>query len=133
MALLQRLAQQPPDRPLLLMLGSSRTLQGFQAECLDGLRDPDGQPYAAFNFGLTAAGPLKEWLCLQSLLDEGVRPRLLLVEVLPSLFNEPGPGRMSEESWLAISRLSATDVTRLSRYHSRPGWLWSTWAQSRVV
>jgi hypothetical protein len=122
-----------PDRPLLLMVGSSRTLQGFEAGCLEGLSTPTGQSYTAFNLGVTAAGPLKEWLCLRAALDQGIRPDLLLVEILPPLFNEPGPGRMSEESWLAISRLSATDLSILSPYHSRPSWLWRTWARSRVV
>jgi hypothetical protein len=94
---------------------------------------PDGRKYCAFNFGLTAAGPLKEWLCLHELLDAGIRPNLLLLEIMTPLLNDPGVGRVSEESWLAISRLSAWEITQLSRYHSRPGWLWRTWARSRVV
>ena len=40
-----------------------------------------------FNFGMVGAGPLVELVVLRRLLAEGVRPDLLLVEVLPPLFN----------------------------------------------
>jgi hypothetical protein len=122
-----------PSRPLLLMLGSSRTLQGFRAERLNGLPDKDGRPRQAFNFGLTAAGPLRLLATLNRLLDEDIRPALLLVEVLPPLLNEPGPGRTSEESWLEPLRLSASDLGLLRHYHSRAAWLEKSWARSLLL
>jgi hypothetical protein len=128
----QRLARHP-GRPLALMLGSSRTVYGFQAGCCDALRGPGGEPFVGFNFGVAAAGPLREYLCLQSLLDEGVRPGLLLVEVLPPLLNEPGPDRVCEENWLYVPSLAAADVLRLRPYDSRPGRLLRTWLRSRLV
>jgi hypothetical protein len=127
-----RLAQEPA-RPLLLMLGSSRTLHGFQPERLDGTSGPGGRPFVAFNFGLTTAGPLKEGLCLRRLLDEGVRPTLLLVEVMAPFLNEPGPGRVSEEKWLNVPGLGAADVLRLRPYWSRPERLVGRWVLSRLV
>src|SRR5690606_4420494 len=57
---LEKLRQRHPDRPLVLMMGSSRTLGGFQATRLDGQPGPDGQPLAAFNFGLVLTGPMRE-------------------------------------------------------------------------
>jgi hypothetical protein len=122
----QRLTAQP-ERPLLLMLGSSRTLLGFQADALEGLPGGDGRPLVPFNFGLTGAGPLKQWVTLRTLLDRGIQPRRLLVEIMPPLLNQTGPQRMSEEQWLVISRLAATDILRLTKYHSRRkrlGWNW---------
>jgi hypothetical protein len=126
------LAEQP-DRPLVLMLGSSRTLQGFRADRLEEAASDHGTPLAAFNFGLTGAGPLKLWTCFRRLLDEQVRPQLLLVEVLPPLLNEPGPARMSEENWLAVPHLMGADVLRLSGYYSRPASMYRTWARSLLV
>jgi hypothetical protein len=128
----QRLAQHP-GRPLALMLGSSRTYYGLRAEALDGLPGPDGRPLVGFNFGLAAAGPLRQSACLRSLLDEGIRPDLLLIEVLPPLLNEPGRDRLCEENWIFVPGLSATDVGRLTPYVSRPYGFGQRWLRSRLV
>ena len=45
-----------PDRPLLLMLGSSRADCAFQAGRVNDLPGPGGKPYLAYNFGVPAAG-----------------------------------------------------------------------------
>jgi hypothetical protein len=130
---LAALRRRHPDRPLVLMLGSSRTLDGFQAGRLDGRPGPDGRPIAAFNFGLILTGPIKENLHVQTLLDEGVRPRLLLVEVLPPLLNAPGGGRKGEEDWIRVEMLSATDLARLWPYCVRPGRAAEDWVCSRLL
>jgi hypothetical protein len=122
-----------PGRPLALMLGSSRTVYGFQADRCDELWGPDGERCVGFNFGVAAAGPLKEDLCLRALLDEGIRPDLLLVEVLPPMLNEPGPDRFCEENWLYAAGLSATDLARALPYTPRPGRMLRGWARSRLV
>src|SRR5262249_590041 len=49
---LQRLVAREPDRPLLVMLGSSRTDGLFAARRFDGLPAPDGRPFVAYNFGV---------------------------------------------------------------------------------
>ncbi len=46
-----RLAREEADRPLVVLLGSSRADGNFQAGRLDGLPGPDGRPLAAYNFG----------------------------------------------------------------------------------
>jgi hypothetical protein len=130
---LQRRLAEEPDRPLLLMLGSSRTMMGFQADYLTGIPAAQGQPYLAFNFGLPAAGTLREWQCLRRLLDAGIRPEFLLVEVLPPLLNEPGPGRLSEEDWLHVPGLAVADVALLRHYYQRPAHLFRSWLRSRLL
>jgi hypothetical protein len=130
---LDRLRHADPGRPLLVALGSSRTLQGLRADQLDGLPAPDGRPCTAFNLGLTAAGPLREWLALQRLLAAGVRPARLLVEVTPELLNEPGDGRLSEEAWLAVRTLAGEDLHRAGPYLERPRRLAHDWFNARVM
>lgn len=129
---LRRRLARHPGRPLALMLGSSRTFYGLRADRLDGLPGPDGRPLVAFNFGLAAAGPLRQTACLQGLLDEGIRPDLLLVEVLPPLLNEPGRDRFCEENWLFVPGLSAADVGRLRPYVSHPDRFGHAWLRSRL-
>jgi hypothetical protein len=133
LARLRHVLAEDPGRPLVLMLGSSRTLAGFRADRLHGTPGPDGRPLAAFNFGLVLGGPLREWVTLQRLLDEGVRPRLLLVEVLPFFLNEPGPGRCCEENWIEPERYRAADMGRLLPYCDAPAPLAGQWLASRVL
>jgi len=68
------------QRPLVLMLGSSRTLFGLDARTLAASLGGDA---TVFNFGTLGAGPVTEFLYLRRLLEAGIEPDLLLVEVLP--------------------------------------------------
>src|SRR5207253_1220111 len=63
-----------------IMLGSSRALHGFRADQFDE---------TAFNFGLPAAGPIRAGAVWRRLCADGIRPRLLIVEILPALFAAP--------------------------------------------
>jgi hypothetical protein len=130
---LRRWAAREPDRPLLVMLGSSRTDEAFQAEHLDGLPGPAGRPYRAYNLGVPMAGPLHESLYLGTLLDAGVRPRVLLVELLPALFNEPQRGAVSEESWTPARWLSLPQFAHLWPYFTRPCRMGRDWLEARLA
>src|SRR5262245_66023361 len=55
-----RLTTEASGQQLVVMLGSSRADGNFQAGRLDGLPGPDGQPLAAYNFGIPKAGPIHE-------------------------------------------------------------------------
>jgi hypothetical protein len=119
---------------LVLVMGSSRILQGLDARRLsesNRLRLA-GRPVCVFNLGLTAAGPLRHWQVLRFLDDRGVVPEVLILEILPMTFNEPGPGRFSEQNWLVHTRHSWQDVARLSRYHTQPLVLWRDWLHCRA-
>ncbi|HTH46688.1 MAG TPA: hypothetical protein VMB21_04190, partial [Candidatus Limnocylindria bacterium] len=96
-----------PDRPLVLMLGSSRTDWAFQAGRLNGLPGPDGRPLLAYNLGVPTTGPLHEALYLNDLLADGIRPRLLLVEFVFTHLNERRRGLISEEQFTMPQWLSA--------------------------
>src|SRR5437879_4963703 len=75
------------DRPRnIVVLGSSRTmfgLQGERAERVMGSRL--GRPVTVFNFGMVGAGPITQLVDLKRLLAQGIRPDLLVIEVLPPL------------------------------------------------
>jgi hypothetical protein len=115
-----------PDRPLALMLGSSRTLLGLQADLLDS---PGRR---GFNFGLAGTGPLEEWLIWRRLCDAGIRPRLLLVEVFPPLLQGPVSGLVSEEDWLNAAKHSGVDLVRLGPYLTDAGRLARNWFVERL-
>lgn len=77
-------------RPLLLVLGSSRFLTDFRPERLPELHGADGQQVWAFNYSHSGAGPLFNLMKLQGLLREGIRPRWLVVEVMPAFLSVSG-------------------------------------------
>ncbi len=130
---LSRRATRAPDRPLLVMVGSSRTQMGLQAKQLEGLRAPDGQPFLAYNFGVPTAGPFREWLHLSDMLDAGIRPRLLLVEFPTPLLNHPRKDNASEENWASAPWMSARQLVRLWPYFARPDRMGSGWLSARLA
>jgi hypothetical protein len=81
-----------------------------------------------FNFGLSGAGPLQELLCLRRLLDAGVRPTWVLVEVLPPVLRDT-----DEETRLKVQRLAWNDVAFLRRYVQRPGEMEREWVGGALV
>jgi hypothetical protein len=110
LAHLRNLLAKNPGRPLVLALGSSRTQLGFRPSALRwGVEFGDRAP-VAFNCALVGAGPLTELLCLNRLLRHGVRPAVLLVEILPSRLCQEGPftedpalrGRLGWEDWPSL-------------------------------
>jgi hypothetical protein len=126
-------ATREPERPLVLMLGSSRTDDAFRARELDGRTGRDGRTLRAYNFGIPGAGPMHEWLYLQDMLEAGHKPSLLLIEYLPPLFNTPRPGIISEEHWTAGPWLQAAHLLRLWPYLRDPKQKGKEWLESRVA
>lgn len=118
-----------PGRPLVVVLGSSRTMLGLQAGRLG--RDRDG-PALVYNFGMVGAGPMLEGVALRRLLAAGLRPDLLLVEVLMPDLNRAGDHYV-EEDWLNGRRFSAAELARVCAYHSRPDVLRRHSCQSRCL
>lgn len=112
---LQARLQEHPERPLVLFLGSSRVGLGVRPEALAA---EDHSPLV-FNFGLTSAGPVTELLCLRRLLAEGIRPALLVVEVLPALLNQEYPGYGGSDR-IHPARLAWADLPRVQEYMSLP-------------
>src|SRR5262249_33484984 len=77
-----------------------------------------------FNFALGGSGPLKELVCLRRLLREGVRPRLVCVELAPPLLargNDPREAVVPErQDW--------EEVDLLQDYGGGPGGRGGGWA-----
>ena len=115
----------PPGTPLVLMLGTSRTGNGFHA-ARSATRAVGllGRPVTAFNFGTPASGPITHRVHLARLLADGHRPALVLVEVLPPVladlkggpiegrFLNGGRFRREELDVLASYGIPATDLRR---------------------
>jgi hypothetical protein len=107
---LQALMTEHPDRPFLVMVGSSRVSFGFDPDYLSPIVDDKGTPVECFNFGHFNAGPTANLLTVDRLLRAKIKPRWLIVEVLPSLCFQEWSGFVHASTW--------GDVKTLSRYYS---------------
>jgi hypothetical protein len=105
------------ERPItVVMLGSSRTafgLRGLQIE--QPLGERLGRRVVVFNGGVFGSGPITELLYLKRMFQEGLRPDLLLIEVMPTCLVECDRGP-AEASWLDPSRLNRHELLFLERY-----------------
>ncbi len=120
----ERLAESP-DRPLLLVVGSSRLVTNFRPEQLPPVPASDGLVVLPFNFSHTGAGPLVNLMEVRRLVRAGVHPRWLVIEVMPPMLNVSGCS-------MATGIAEADDLQLLCEYMPR----WKAYAQylrSRVV
>jgi hypothetical protein len=131
---LQQLAADDVERPLAVMLGSSRVCWAFQAGRLSDLPGPDGKPYRFYNFGIPATGTIHASFYLKDMIAKGIHPKLLLLEYLPPLLCEPHGTWPSEEFFASMEWTSTRDLFRLSNYFSRHGHQkFREWIQSGVA
>lgn len=111
------------DRPLLLALGSSRTVNGLRLDVL-----PPGGP-RVFNFGLLGHGPVRQALTLDRLLRGGVRPRWVTVEC-PVLFLPLG---LREFDRVPAGQFSWDDLQFLRTNGLCPTGYMTDWAEARAA
>jgi hypothetical protein len=76
---LQKQIAADPQRPRIVAIGSSRTLNGLRPERLAAAE------VAVFNFGLTAHGPVRQAVAFNRLLRDGVHPTAVTIEVMPEM------------------------------------------------
>jgi hypothetical protein len=106
----------PAGSPVVVMLGTSRTGNGFDAaRASERLSRELGHPAAAFNFGVAASGPILHRVQLARLLAEGHRPTLLLVEVLPPSLADLKDGPL-EAKFLDGSRFRREELDLFAAY-----------------
>jgi hypothetical protein len=131
-AKLQRLRQcrvEAPGRPLVLVLGSSRTVHGLDARRLSS---PEQGGAVVFNLGLAGGGPLLHSVCLRRLLDEGIRPDLVFLEIMPAMVLDHPPG-LWEEKLLDGARLRGDELAWLWPHYHQPRRLLGGWLLGRLL
>lgn len=112
------------DRPLLLFLGSSRVLNGIDPSRLS---PPDQS--VVYNFGLTRHGPVQQTLCLSRLLDEGIRPRWVVLEIAPHMMSAGGDGR----EIVPIERQRLGDLATLRKATGASHDVYLEWFEDRAT
>jgi hypothetical protein len=111
---LRQLAAEATDRPLCLVLGSSRTLCGICPPALPPWPADAGPQPCVFNFSQFCAGPVRELQTLRRLLADGHRPDWLLLEIWPPYW--PQEGYWFDEQHIMQQDLRAVDLSIIWRY-----------------
>ena len=122
--LLKKRIVEAPARPLCLVVGSSRLTMGFLPEQLPLLRSASGEEVLPFNFGHLGGGPLINLMNLRRLLREGIRPRWVVLEVVPTLMEDQSP-------WMAVRLSFAADLPLLQRYIDTTT-VWGVYLRTRL-
>jgi hypothetical protein len=111
-----------PETPVtVVFFGSSMTVHGIDAGRLEEpLAQATGRPVVAYNLGIHTAGPLCHLLHMRRLLERGIRPDLVVIEISPLLHDCPDvpsdvgllPGEMLERGEVALVQHYAPDAER---------------------
>jgi hypothetical protein len=124
LAALQARLAETPERPLLLLVGSSRTVMNFAPEVLPPLRTPSGQQVIPFNFSHLAAGPVMNLMEVHRVLRAGIRPAWVVCELMP-------PQLAEDRHNLTLEAASVADLPLLRQYHPASR-LWSVFLRLRT-
>ena len=119
----------------IVMLGSSRAYYGFVTRELGAsLSEELGRPVRLVNAAQAGSGPVTELLTWKRLQRDGVRPHLLLVEVLPGLLSDAHARYELSEARMPEQRLFCLDLPLIERYAAgaRPD-LWGRAACTRAA
>ena len=111
---LQKQIRENPGAPLVLILGSSRTLNGLSPTHMPVSLKPEGPAPLIFNFALPGSGSVRELMTLRRLRAAGIKPDWLLLESWPVLW--PEDGVFAERRIIADDELCWSDLTVLCRY-----------------
>jgi hypothetical protein len=75
---------------------------------------------------------MMQLVCLERLLDRGIRPDLVFVEIMPPMLSWRG-GEPVEERMLDGSRLSAAEMGRLLPYYEQPRRVLGKWSAASLA
>ncbi len=102
-----RLAEEH-HRPLILVLGSSRSVQGISPKAMQP-SSADAHSPMVFNFAMTGMGPRQQLVLLRRILAQGIRPDGILIEVLPPILCQAG-GHGGEDSAIKRRHMQAEEL-----------------------
>jgi hypothetical protein len=112
-------AANPAHTFTVIMVGSSRTYFGLQTGPLSAaLSEELGRPVSVVNAGSAGGGSLTELLFWRRLQRDGVRPDLLLIEVMPGCLNDCFPSAEMRVERLPANRIGWRDLPLLKRYQA---------------
>ena len=103
-----------PNRPVVVVVGSSRTAMGVRP----GALADDADAPLMFNMSMVGSGPMMQLITVRRLLADGVTPDAVLLEYWPAFLREDG--KYSEQGRFATTRLYPVDRQTIDEYFTDP-------------
>jgi hypothetical protein len=125
--LLARLAENR-GKPIVMVLGSSRVLNGLDAQTASHLV---GDRALVFNLGIPASGPFLDKVWLERLESRGIKPDVLFIEVVGTHF--ASDGTPPDQRSLDGARLSLSEMAEIPATQSALTGPVRRWAIGRVL
>ncbi len=89
-----------PSHRHAILIGSSRTAQGFIPSAAEPAFDSQGRPVDWFNFSHVGFGPVMNAVTLSRFERDGLRPDAIVLEIMPTMFvKENHRFQMGHVSW----------------------------------
>lgn len=127
---LRREIQSAGNSRVAVVLGSSRSLFGLSPAAMTG---PNGAPgTVVVNFSSAGAGPYRHLMHLHRLIESGLRPDAVLIEILPFHLTPDSNDTPEVELNHGPAEFSRSDFFAYGPYWRSPGMSAGTWAFSRL-
>lgn len=103
---------------VIVQLGSSMTMFGLDARRVEDRLAADlSRPVVVHNLGVPGLGPVGARLYFERMLAEGIRPDLLILDVVPNLVcPHPADGGVVERQWFSPHRLRRHELSFMIRH-----------------
>lgn len=106
-----------PDRPVVVVIGSSRAAMGISPAAWEHNRPRGDRPDPLlFNMSLVGGGPVIELFCLKRLYHDGFRPAAVILEYWPAFLREDGPywelGRIDSNRYFRSDRAFVREFSK---------------------
>jgi hypothetical protein len=119
-----------PDRPLVLVVGSSRSAMGVRPGAWEAVRPGTPHDPLLFNLSVVGAGPITELLVMRRALADGFRPAVVLLEFWPPLLHQDGT--YADAKGFVPVRLRRDDCPVIRDYFPNPDRMENAMRTSRV-
>jgi hypothetical protein len=110
-----------PNRPLFLILGSSRIGNGFNSDILPPTSWSTKESPIVFNMSQSGGTTLYELLILKRLLVDGIRPRWIVIEAYQTCLNWQARDLANKDA-VPADKLHWNDLKILNRYAPQHRW-----------
>ncbi|MGL6095102.1 MAG: hypothetical protein ACRC7O_04780 [Fimbriiglobus sp.] len=102
-----------PARPLVLVIGSSRTAMGVRPDAVE----PNPGPMI-FNLSLAGSGSVMELMTLRRAIADGAKPAAVVLEYWPAFLR--ADGGYHEQHRVDVSRLRPVDLPTVREFYDDP-------------
>lgn len=127
--LLEKRISENPGHPLWLILGSSRVEDGLRPALLEPYMKKENGPLI-FNFGLSGSDLFREYICLRRILEDGVKPQRVGIEILDTLLHHGSALVLNDPRGFVRARKD--ELTLFASFSTDPKHMTKCWWQSRL-